>query len=87
MTFNRTLFTLAVASTALLATACSNMSVRPAVQGPRYYTAAHDTISGKCEKEKLVTGKLVNKVEQVPYKHETAVKCVTTAVTTTGESN
>lgn len=87
MTLNRTFFTLAVASTALLATACSNMSIRPAVQGPRYYTAAHDTVTGKCEKEVIVPGKYSNKVEQVPYKRETAVKCVTTAVTTTGESN
>lgn len=84
-TTNRTVFTLAVASCALLVTACSGFT--PAVQGPRYYVAAHDTVTGKCEKEQLVPGRLSNKVEKVPYKHENVVKCVTTAVTTTGESN
>ena len=65
-----TCLTLLVASGALMVSACGNMEIRPAPQGPRYYTAAHDTVSGKCE--------------------QTAgpgVRCVTTAVTTTGEEN
>jgi hypothetical protein len=35
--------------------ACSNFSnIRPAYQGPRYYTAAHDAVGGDCLKEKRV---------------------------------
>lgn len=65
-----TCLTLLAATAALTVSACSNLEVRPAPQGPRYYTAAHDTVSGKCEQ-----------------KSGPGVRCVTTAVTTTGEEN
>ena len=65
-----TCLTLLVASAAALTVSACGVEIRPAPQGPRYYTAAHDTVSGKCEQ-----------------KSGPGVRCVTTAVTTTGEEN
>lgn len=66
---NTCLTLLTVSAAALTLSACG-VEVRPAPQGPRYYTAAHDTVSGKCQQQSAP-----------------GVRCVTTAVTTTGEEN
>jgi hypothetical protein len=87
-TKRNTCLTLLVASAALTVSACG-MDIRPAPQGPRYYTAAHDTVSGKCQRERIVPSRTNNKVtvEDALPQSKSQVRCVTTAVTTTGESN
>lgn len=48
---------LCVSIATLSLAACTNFAAnfRPADQGPRYYTAAHDTVGGDCIKEKTHT--------------------------------
>lgn len=69
MTSSRSTFAFALiaAAAAVLVTGCSNMSVRPADQGPRYYVAAHDSTEGdNCKRVRSHHGNAAVKCLNIP---------------------
>ncbi len=49
----------------------------PAPQGPRVYTAAHDTVDGECQNVRITRDYPGNTIDAALPNHTRAVKCLT----------